>query len=115
MKARYNTSNDIRDRIDLYKDKMQKLLNSAAALDMKAAEFFKAGPTFREDAIWHQEEAKKKRKQAGRIRDNTLGTLKSKMAEFQTEIMPDIITDGDRSIPVSCRKTRPVRNKEEEK
>ena len=114
MRARYNTANDIRDKIDKYKAKAQKLMDSAAAMDLKATEFFKAGTEFAEDAAWHREQAKKKRKQAARIRDNTLETLKAKMAEFQTMIMPGIITDGDRSIPVSSRKSLPVKKKEGE-
>ena len=95
---RYNSCNDIRDAIDLYKAKAQKLRESAAALDMKACEFAKAGPEFAEDLAYHREQAKKRRKSAQRIEEKTLNKLKNKMSEFQTNPIPGILPD--RSIPV---------------
>jgi len=33
--------------------------------------------------------------------------LKEKLAEFNTELLPGVIKDGDRSIPASVHKPKP--------
>ena len=100
MKKRYKTANEIRDAIDLYRVKAQKLKDSAAALDMKADEFKLAGPEYKVDVDYHRSQADKKRKAANRIEDRQLAKLKNKLSEWMTEPFKEIITDGDRSIPV---------------
>ena len=100
-KKRYENANQIRDAIDTYKRKAQKLRDSAYMLDLKADEFAKAGNAeFAEDISFHREKAKKKRRAAGRIEERQLGKLKHKLSEFQTEVFKEVITDGDKSIPV---------------
>lgn len=97
---RYKHANEIRDAIDLYKAKAQKLRDSAAMMDIKADQFAKAGPEFKEDLSYHREQAKKKRRAAGRIEERQLVKLKNKLSEWMTPVMPGLPGDDDRSIPV---------------
>ena len=96
---RYNTANDIRAAIDRYKVKAQRLRESAAALDVRADEFIRAGPDHAEDVKWNRSQAQKKRKSADRIEERQLRKLKGKLAEWSTSQLPGI-DNGDPSIPV---------------
>lgn len=97
-KKRYNTANEIRDDIDKFKLKQQKLMDSAAALDAKADSLFKTGDAaLAEDAVFAREQAKKKRASALRIERRKLVQLKNKMAEFLTPTLPGSGIE-DRSI-----------------
>lgn len=100
MKKRYKTENEIREAIDRYKAKAQKLKDSAAALDMKADEFKNAGHEYTVDVDFHRKEADRKRKAANRIEDRQLTKLKNKLSEWMTPQLPGV-DNGDRSIPVS--------------
>ena len=88
---RYKSANQIRDSIDEAKKKFDHLLELASV----------------QEGLGHDMEAKKLRISARRIKDNKLDVLKEKLAEFCTDLLPGVITDGDRSIPVSTRKTKP--------
>lgn len=88
MKKRYETANQIRDDIDRWKAKAQKLMDSAAALDIVADALFRSGPKWAEHAAFKREQAKKKRRSAGRIMDRKLVHLKDKLSEFMTEPLP---------------------------
>lgn len=96
-KKRYFTANQIRDEIDRYKTKAQKLMDSAAAYDLKADELYKIN-SWSEDASFAREQAKKLRRSAERINEKRLPYLSQKLAEFCTEVIPSIIPDGDRSV-----------------
>lgn len=97
-KKRYRSAQDITREIDLYKQKLQRLLDRASSFDLQADELFKAGPGLHEDATYHREQAKKMRRSAFRIEKIRLPFLSQKLAEFQTELLPGVITDGDMSI-----------------
>lgn len=99
MKRRYQTANQIRDDIDRFKRKAQKLMDSAAQLDKLADLMIENNPldVNPEDIIYHREQAKKKRQSALRIEQRKLVHLKNKLAEFNTEILPGIGIN-DRSI-----------------
>src|SRR5271157_2590476 len=96
-KKRYENANQIRDAIDRFRAKAQKLMNSAAALDHVADEFAKLGdnPGM---VSFNREQAKKKPRSAKRVEEVQLVKLKHKLSEWQTEPLPGIIID--RSIPV---------------
>lgn len=96
-KKRYYTAQQIRADIDKWKAKARGLMDSAAALDLKADQFFKAGEEYKEDAVWHREQAKKKRASALRIEHRKLVRLKEKLAEFYTKELPGMETE-DHSI-----------------
>ena len=104
-RKRYNHPNDIRDKIDKFRLKAQKLRDSAAALDNVADQFVKAGDS-PEQVSFNREKAKKQRQAAGRIEDRTLAKLKEKLAEILTGLLPGIVDGCDRSIPVSTRKPK---------
>ena len=57
-----------------------------------------------QEGLGRYEEAKKLRTKARNIKDSRLDALKNKLAEFQTGLLPGVITDGDLSIPRSSRK-----------
>lgn len=101
---RYETANQIRDAIDLYKRKAQKLMESAAALDFIAEELVKeeghSEKWLREQIAFNRSQAEKKRKSASRIEDRTLVRLKNKLSEFMTPLIPGMPNPDDRSIPV---------------
>lgn len=99
MKKRYNTANDIRAAIDFYRVKAQKLKDSAAAMDIRAEEFQKAGPAFKFDIDYCRGQADKKRKSANRIEEKQMVKLKNKLSEWMTPQLPGV-DNGDRSIPV---------------
>jgi hypothetical protein len=106
IKKRYRHAREINYAIDRYKLKAQKLRDSASALDMQADEMIKpqnSGRWNREQITFNREQAKKKRQAAGRIEERTLSKLKEKLAEWQTDLLPGVITDGDRSIPARLR------------
>ena len=88
---RYKSANAIRDAIDEAKAKFDLLIERSEV----------------QEGLGKDMEAKKLRIFARRIKDNKLDVLKEKLAEFCTDLLPGVITDGDRSIPVSTRKTKP--------
>jgi hypothetical protein len=93
---RFLTAQSITREIDLYKLKLQRLLDRASSFDMQADDLFKSGLT--EDATYHREQAKKMRRAAFRIEKKRLPFLARKLAAFNTELLPGVITDGDRSV-----------------
>jgi hypothetical protein len=98
-KRRFETANQIRDEIDKYKAKANKLMDSAAAYDLKADELFKTGNLeVAPDAEFARETAKKRRRSAARIMERRLPKLKDKLAEFATELLPGKVVE-DRSVP----------------
>lgn len=96
-KKRYLTANQIRDEIDQFKQKALRSVQEAEGLELSARDMA-AYPNMKEDMVWRLEQAKKARRRAQRINDIKLPKLKQKLAEWQTEIMPSIITDGDRRV-----------------
>lgn len=94
---RYETANQIRDAIDKYRAKAQKLRDSAHALDLVAEQFAAVGGQS-EQVAFNRDQADKKRESASRIERKTLTKLKDKLAEFNTNLMP--FMGDDRSIPV---------------
>lgn len=98
-RRRYYTANQIRDEIQRYKTKAQSLMDSAATLDVKADQLYKTNdPTLAEDASFAREQAKKRRHSAQRIFEKRIPYLKQKLAEWQTDTLPGIIKNGDRSV-----------------
>lgn len=87
-KRRYNNANEIRADIDKWKAKVQKLMDSASALDLRADQFIKGGPEFAEDVKWHRKEAERKRASALRIERRKLVHLKNKLSEWMTDPLP---------------------------
>lgn len=96
-RKRYLTANQIRDEIDKYKEKHRRFLEQAEGLELSADEFART-ENGAEDAAYKREQAKKCRRSAQRIMEDRIPKLKQKLAEFATELLPGIITDGDRSI-----------------
>lgn len=98
-KRRFYTANQIRAEIDRYRVKADKLTGQAVIYDLKAGELVRLGdPNSAEEIGFNREMAKKRRKSAARILDKKLPYLAQKLAEWQTDIMPGIITNGDRSV-----------------
>ena len=97
-KRRFNSTNQIRDEIDRWKAKAGAYNASADMLEIKAADLYKQGPEWTEEANYAKEMAKKKRASAGRIESRKLVKLKEKMAEFNTNLLPGIIADNERSV-----------------
>ena len=88
-RKRYYTANQIRDDIDKWKAKAQKLRDAGAALDRKADMLFACGDVLlRADANYARETAEKRRASAGRIETRKLVKLKEKLAEFLTDPLP---------------------------
>jgi hypothetical protein len=96
---RYRHPNDIRDAVDRYKAKAQKLRDQAASHDLIADLIRKGENPCSESLAWHREKAKKLRQSAGRIEERQLTKLKQKLAEILTPVLSSM-DDGDRSIPV---------------
>jgi len=96
-KKRYETANAIRDEIDRCRTAVVKLQQTAEAMEIQAAEYFKI-PEMVEDAAYRKEQAKRARKKAARLNDIRLVKLKDKLSEFMTQTLPGIIPDEDRSI-----------------
>ena len=97
QKKRFNTAQAITREIDLYKDKAAKFLGRAEALDQEARGYIESGRNLQlaED---RQLEAKRYRKKVYNIEVHRLPFLARKLAAFQTELLPGVITDGDRSV-----------------
>lgn len=95
-KKRYFTPNQIRDEIDRYIDKMRKCEDSAQAYEHKARQFKEAGDWIQ--AEFDEKQAEIYRKKAKRIKDVRLVHLKQKLAEMNTELLPGVISDKDRSV-----------------
>jgi hypothetical protein len=91
-KKRYHSVTQIKTAIDKAKVRFEKKLATAIVHEL-------AGRPI---------DAKKRRIEARRIKDNQLDILKQKLSEFCTELLPGVITDGDRSIPASSRKPKPT-------
>ena len=87
---RYNTSQQIVREIDKAKEQFSKLIDQALV----------------QENMGRESEAKSLRVKARQIKDNRLDMLKAKLAEFQTDLLPGVITDGDRSIPASSKKPK---------
>lgn len=98
-KKRWMTANQIRDAIDEYKARAQNLMDTAATQDLKADRLYETqDPRLAEDASFAREQAKKMRRSAQRIYEIKLVKLKQRLAEWSTELLPGVISDGDRSI-----------------
>jgi len=97
-KKRFLTAQQISREIDECKLKLQRLLDRASSYDLQADTLFKAGPGLKEDAVYHREQAKKMRRSAFRIEKKRLPFLARKLAAFNTELLPGVIQDGDRSV-----------------
>lgn len=97
QKKRYLTANQIRDDIDRYKKKALDLEVQATGMEQHAK---RLSGTIRavEECRWLEDQARKARRAANRIYKNRLPALKQKLAEWSTELLPGVITDGDRSI-----------------
>lgn len=96
---RFDTSQQIEDEIDLARKHIDHKLAVAQAYDIEADNLFKVGHPFSEDAVFKREQAKVLRRQAYRIETKRIPKLREKLAEFKTELLPGVITDGDRSLP----------------
>jgi len=83
-KRRYYTANQIRDDIDKWKAKAQKLKDAGHALDKKAEMLFATGEnnTLGE---FTRDQADRKRASAARIEERKLVRLKEKLSEFMTD------------------------------
>ena len=97
-KKRYQTCNEIRDEIERYQQKALRFVQQAEALELSAKELAKSA-LHGEAAAYNRTQAAKARRSAQRIHDKRLPLLKQKLAEWNTELLPGVITDGDRSIP----------------
>lgn len=95
---RYETANQIRDEIDACKERVRHKLAAAEAYDIEASNLFKAGHPYEEDAAFKREQGKVLRRQAHRIETKRIPKLSEKLAEFNTELLPGVIPDGDRSV-----------------
>lgn len=97
-KKRYRNANDIRDKIDWYKTRMQKHNDAAHALEMKARMLAQQGrPDMAGDIHYALSEALRYRKAAARIQEKRLPNLKQKLAEIMTPQLPALETE-DKSI-----------------
>ena len=94
-KKRFLTSQQITREMDLYKQRLQRLLDRATSTDIQADGLFQSG--LNEDGVYHREQAKKLRRSAFRIEKNRLPYLSQELAEFLTPMLP-ALDDGDRSI-----------------
>jgi L-lactate utilization protein LutB len=91
MKKRFTSAQQISAEIDKRKKEFNHLLDLAQV----------------QEGLNRHEDAKKLRVKARQIKDNQLDMLKEKLAEFNTELLPGVIKDGDRSIPASSHKPKP--------
>lgn len=96
-KRRFYTANQIRDEIDAYKAKAIRLQQTAEALELASRELMKV-PEMIEDAKYKLFQSKRARSASARITNDKLVKLKAKLAELTTDLLPEVIKDGDRSI-----------------
>lgn len=96
-KKRFLTANQIRDEIDAYKAKAIRLQQTAEALELASRELMKV-PEMVEDAKFKMSQASKAHRASARIREVRLVKLKQKLSEFETQLLPGVIGDNDRSI-----------------
>lgn len=96
-KRRYENSSQIRDEIDRYLAKRQKLMVEAERIEEEARFFHRLGPENVEHAKFLESQARKLRSSAARIVDTKLVHLKNKLSEWMTEPLPNVGIN-DRSI-----------------
>lgn len=95
---RFETSQQIEDEIEACKERARHKMRVAHTLDMEADVLFQHHEES-ELGVFKREQAKKVRHQAYRIENVRIPKLSQKLAEFKTDLLPGVITNGDRSIP----------------
>lgn len=97
-KKRYENPQQIQEKIRDKRSEVKNHLINSDRLEHEADHMIRSGMPGA--ASLRRKEAQKRRKTAYRIENKTIPKLIQKLGELSTELLPGVITDGDRSIPV---------------